>query len=139
MATINKSDLAVFSELSIVRVDGFEPEKTWIMGDDGVEYDATPPVELPGTPNWLANEYGMQVNDLDPQEPGIIWTDLGGHEWEFSVLIASDEVEDFKKLAAEHGYEIRGIDPVAEPMCYGDSGGGVATIMKHPDGWVVVS
>lgn len=144
MATIRKSDLAVFDGLSIVKLDGFEPEKqtVTIREEDGTERTMRGEdsgLDLPGSANWLVSEYGLQSDDFDPQTTGIIWTDYDGPEWRFSVLIASDEVEDLKALATEAGYEVRGVEEIAEPTTYGDGQAGTVTILKHPDGWCILS
>lgn len=131
MATITKRDLKVFADLAVVKLEGYEPDPE--------------PAEIPdrpGSANWLVEKYGMQpdTHDPDPEHPGIIWTDYDAparHPWTFSVLIASDEVEDLTRLAREAGYEILGVEAVAEPTHYGDGGGTVA-ILKHPDGWCVL-
>lgn len=146
MATIR--DLKVFEALSIMRLDGFKPKRELVTlcHQDGREIGPMPAddasIDLPGSANWLVEQYGMQpdADAPDPEHPGIIWTDYDAparHPWTFSVLIASDEVDDLTRLAREADYQVCGVEPVAEPTHYGD-GGGTVTILKHPDGWCVL-
>lgn len=142
---ISKTDLGVYKGLSIVRIDGFKPDgqllekiatsegEQWVnAGDAGID--------RPGSANWLCDEYGMQADGFDPGEPGILWSDYdcGGGPWTFAVLIDAEEVEDLRKLAEEAGYEVLGVAGIDGPCHFGDGSGTVA-ILKHPDGWCVVS
>jgi hypothetical protein len=138
--TLRASDLAIFDGLSIVRLDGFEPVegKVQVQLESGEWVpDCSGRIDLPGSANWLLDEYGMQPDEFDPRQRGVIWTDLDNTGWKFSVLIASDEVEDFVKLATEAGYEIEDVEPISEPTTYGDSHAGIVTILQHPVGWVI--
>lgn len=132
MTTIRKSDLSVFDGLSIVKIDGYKP-------DEPPGY--TPDIDLPGSANWLVTEYGFRDLTTDVMTRGILWTDYDcgcDHPWAFTVLIPTDEADEFRKTAESANYDVLSINPITEPCNYGD-GGGVCTIMKHPDGWVVVS
>ncbi len=136
--TLRECDLAIFDALAIVTVRGFRPaEETVTDPETGLEFPAWPMVDLPGDANWLVGHYGYQIVDPDPQISGILHTDYDSgcdDPWRFSVLIASDEVEDFRRTATEAGYEVVGTEEIAEPTTYGD-GSGTVTILRHPDGW----
>jgi hypothetical protein len=127
---MNKGDLGIFEGLSVVRIEGYEPEA---VGPDET-------IDPPGTANFLVEQYGMHPaypRNFDPEYSGILWTDYENPDWSFSVLVASDEVEALRSTATEAGYTILGVDPVTEPMNYGDSHGGAVEILKHRDGWVI--
>lgn len=140
---MNKSDLRIFDALAIVVIDGFEPEVPTVELEDGSTMtDPNAAIDLPGSANWLVEQYGMATDDdgPDPQSAGILWTDYDfgsdGLGWRFSALIAADEVDDLRTFAQKAGYDVVRVDEVDEPMNYGDAGG-TATICKHPDGWLI--
>lgn len=131
-------DITVISALSIVRLRGYEPDTAGTVEIHGIEYPlGDSGLDLPGSANWLCAEYGMAPEDHE--ESGILWTDYDApadEPWAFAILIAADEIKAFTALARGAGYQVRAVEPVTEPICFGD-GCGVATILKHPDGWVV--
>lgn len=129
-------DLVVFGELAIVRIQGFEAPKYWDVVDGRyVTLDGAPdPV---GTANWLCEQYGMHRDNFDTCEPGILWTDYDSPGWEFTVLIAADEADRLAAFCRGAEYTVLASEPVTEPMHYGD-GGGTVTVLRHPDGWVIV-
>lgn len=126
-----KKDLTVFDGLAVVTLDGFEGEPRY-AGD-------TDPL---GSANCFCETYGMAAGEAGEGEggPGILWTDydLNG-DWAFSVLIAADEVDALTGCAREAGYSVVSVEPIAEPTHYGDGHTGTVEILKHRDGWVVLS
>jgi hypothetical protein len=126
----------VVDSLSIVKIRGFEPDP---------KLDA---IEPPGTPGYLVEEYGAAEespsDDIGLYGPGILWTDydlasLGrGEEWDFAVLIDSEEIDRLKTHATKAGYKILSVEPVTEPTYFGDDSTGIASILKHWLGWVVL-
>jgi hypothetical protein len=140
---MNKFDLRIFDALAIVVIDGFEPEVPTFELEDGTTMrDPNAAIDLPGSANWLVEQYGMAGGNfcVDPRDGGILWTDYDlvgdGTGRRFSVLMDADEVDDLRAFAQEAGYDIARVDEVDEPMNYGDYDGS-ATICKHPDGWLV--
>ena len=128
MAT--KNEITVIESLSVVRVQGFEVSKSEEI--EGM-------VDQPGSANAFCEEFGMAALDEDSLAgPGILWTDYDGSDWEFAVLISTEEVDALKAIAEETGYEILSVKEITEPTNFGD-GGGTVEILKHRDGWVVLS
>ena len=134
---LTKSDLAVFESLSIITLDGFEPERSFATDELGQRYEISMVVDRPGSANWLLIGYGTNNLDLDPTKPGILWADYEMPGWQFRVLIASDEVEALSKTAEESGYTVSQIQEVDEPGFFGDGHQGTVAILKHPEGWVI--
>lgn len=142
MATLTKSDLAVFEVLAVVRLNGYKPKPDEVNLEDGSTIDTNVGTDQPGEANWLVSQYGMQPDELDPERYGILWTDYDSacdRPWEFAILIAGDEVEALTEMATAAGYEVVEVEPVAEPIDFGDGHGGTVTILKHPDGWVIAN
>lgn len=124
--TLRARDLTIRDGLTIVRLDGYEGEP---------EYRDQ--IDAPGHANWLCEQYGM--SDEGFEGPGILWTNYDFSAWEFSVLVDSAEVDALKEFAAENRYEVLAEAPIDEPCLYGDGHAGTVTILRHPDGWVVLA
>jgi hypothetical protein len=128
---MTKTDLKPYDSLSIVTLDGFKSEPIEGIGSH----------DMPGSANWLCDAYGSISTEFDPDETGILWTDydvIPNRPWAFTVLIDTAEVSAFRKSAEESGYHFVCSDEIKDAGYYGDGNGTVA-ILKHPDGWVVVS
>lgn len=131
-ATIHRS-------LTIVTVDGFEPERVIAAADDGSEIDVTSQVVDPvGSANWLCTQFGENYDD--EAKDGILWSDYDcGAPWRFSVLLNTHEVAAFVAAAAAAGYTVVETEDVGEPQSYGDGVNGLKTIESHPaGGWTVL-
>jgi hypothetical protein len=126
----SKTDVRVFESLSIVKVRGYKPT------DPDAHHGG--PVDRPGDANCLLESYGMAgANGDGDWGPGVMHSDYDYPEWDFAVLIASDEVDAFRSHATLRGYEILSVEEVTEPTNFGD-GSGTVEILKHRDGWVVL-
>lgn len=137
---MNKTDLKIFDSLSIVTIRGFEPE-TETFEIEGGGTHTVHQCDPPGCANFLVDSYGLQYGEPDPEHRGILWTDYegsGGDPWAFDLLIATHEVDALKTVATEAGYDFVKTEKIDEPMQFGD-GDEVVTILKHPNGWVLVS
>lgn len=134
--SIRISDLTIHEGLSVVTVDGFEPEKEYATDENGVRYEVTSSLDLPGSANWLCDAYDMSEDDRSG--PGILWTDYDAPDWRFSVLLDEGEVGAFRDVAMEAGYTIASVKPITEPTNFGDGMSGTVEILKHRDGWVVL-
>lgn len=132
MTTLYKSGLAVYDSLSIVRIEGFE---ALIETIDGYEVpQTTNGVDEVGGANAFAEAYGLLATP-DPRVAGIIWTDYAGEGSDFTILIASDEVDAIRAKAEELGYTVLSAKEIDAPIRYGDDE--TVLILGHPDGWVV--
>lgn len=133
MTTLYKSGLAVYDSLSIVRIEGFESPIETI---DGYEVpQTTNGVDEVGGANAFVEAYGLLATP-DPRVAGIIWTDYAGGGSDFTILIASDEVDAIRAKAKELGYTVVSAKEIDAPIRYGDDE--TVLILGHPDGWVVV-
>ncbi len=127
---LRASDLTVIDRLYAVEIRGFDP------GSQGSTVDP------PGTANWLVEQIGVAAGE-ETYDTGIIWTDYDApadDPWLFKVLVSGDLLPNLGMTVREAGYEFNGphsLDEVVEPCVFGD-GNGTVTILKHPEGWVVL-
>ena len=135
-----KKDLHVFESLSILTIEGFETEKeTATDPKTGEVFNMTAYiVDLPGDANWFCDNFGMASDPTEEGGPGILWSDYDGGGWEFAVLVDSDEVELLKQTAENSGYSVLSVEEINEPQNFGD-GNGTVEIIKHRDGWIVLT
>lgn len=137
--SIRIRDLTIHEGLSIVKLDGFEPEPDIAVDPEtGEEWDATA-IDPPGSANWLCEQYGMSGDDY--AGPGILRSDYDGWKGgprDFTLLVTSDEAEALATFAREAGYYVSSIEAIAEPTNFGDSHEGTVEILKHRDGWVIL-
>ncbi len=128
---LRASDLTVISKLYAIEIRGFEPGSQ------------TEVIDPPGTANWLVESFGIAAED-GTYETGVIWTDYDAPSddpWLFKVLVSSHALPALDEFVKEAGgYDFNGphsLDEVVEPVVFGD-GNGTVTLLKHPDGWVVL-
>lgn len=140
---LHKSDLTVFSELHIVTIRGYEPNRVFAVDDDGQRHDVTEN-DPPGLANWFCDQFGMayQIEEADDDSEGILWTDYDYYPdlYTFSVLVTGKGLGALRKWIEDQDgdskYDIELVRKVKEETEYGD-GNGVLVIMKHPEGFVI--
>ncbi len=137
--SIRIRDLTIHQGLVVVTVEGFEPARDYAI-DEGVRYEVPPPIDPPGSANYLCSAYGMAGEDEDEgtHGTGILWTDYDLPDWLFSVLLDANEAATFAATAAEEGYYVVSVKEIEEPDNYGDGMSGTVALVKHREGWILL-